>query len=846
MIPELDVAVVHRVGSGTEPRVPRLLGRLGLVGWVVLGVGGWLFWPIEAGSVVRARAVPAMPWESERWLGPAARAANADESALREAGFDPERLERIDVLIRQAIEAENMPGCVFCFGRHDRVVWQRAYGNKAILPEPMAMTEDTVFDLASLTKPIATATSILQLVERGEVRLGQRAADLLPEFGRHGKEAITIEQLLVHQSGLIPDNPLDDYLQGPEVAWERICDLRLVAPVGSEFKYSDVNFIVLGEIVRRVTGQDLNAYSRAAIFEPLGMLETGFVPPPSLQARAATTEQREGEWLRGQVHDPRAQHMGGVAGHAGLFSTAADLAKYAQSLLRTHLRGPQPASERILSPAGLECMTRRYPVSRGWRGLGWDKQTGFSSNKGDLLSDAAYGHGGFTGTVLWIDPQQDLFLIFLSQRLHPSGGGSVNGLAGQLANLVAAAQTSREADGDARVGSKIPEPVFGDVLTGIDVLVRDDMVGLVGQRVGLITNPTGVDRQGRLTSEILATHPRVNLTALFSPEHGPAANLDVAQIGDSVDALTGRVVYSLYGKTRRPTAEMLAGVDTLVFDIQDIGTRFYTYVSTMGEAMRAAAEHGKRFVVLDRPNPLGGETLEGPLLDLGSESFVGYHRLPLRHGMTVGELAGLLRNELGLDLDLWVVPCEGWSRDQYWDATGLLWINPSPNMRSLNQALLYPGMGLWEMTNVSVGRGTDTPFEWLGAPWIDGVVLARVLNSRALPGVRFVPVRFTPHSSKYAGELCDGIQVIVTDRSQFASVDCGIAIGAALKTLYPQWETKELNRLLGNRQVAEALLSGREWADIKALWLADLATFDQRRRTHLLYGADRGARRFNR
>jgi len=690
--------------------------------------------------------------------------------------------------------------------------------------------------LASLTKPIATATSILQLVERGHVRLGQRAADLLPEFGRHGKEAITIEQLLIHQSGLIPDNPLEDYLHGPEVAWERICDLRLVAPVGSEFKYSDVNFIVLGEIVRRVTGQDLNAYSRGSIFAPLGMSETGFVPPPSLQARAATTEQRDGVWLRGQVHDPRAHYLGGVAGHAGLFSTAADLAKYAQSLLRTHLLGPQPAAERILAPAGLERMTRRYPVSRGWRGLGWDKQTGFSTNKGDLLSDAAYGHGGFTGTVLWIDPQQDLFLIFLSHRLHPAGGGSVNGLAGQLANVVAAAQTT--AGSPARgpgVKTATSASDAREVLPGIDVLVRDDMAVLAGQRVGLITNPTGIDRRGRLTSEILATHPRVNLTTLFSPEHGPTASLDVAQIGDSVDELTGRVIYSLYGKTRRPTVEMLAEVDTLVFDIQDIGTRFYTYISTMGEAMRAAAEQGKRFVVLDRPNPLGGEIVEGPLLDAGSESFVGYHHLPLRHGLTVGELAWLLRTELSLDLDLTVVPCENWSRDRYWDATGLLWINPSPNMRSLTQALLYPGMGLWEMTNVSVGRGTDTPFEWLGAPWIDAVALARDLNAQALPGVRFVPVRFTPQSSKYAGEVCGGIQVLVTDRSQFSSVDCGISIGRLLQQRYPQWETRELNRLLGNRQVADAVLAGKPVQEIKGLWQPALTEFQQRRVAYLLY-----------
>ncbi len=324
--------------------------------------------------------------------------------------------------------------------------------------------------------------------------------------------------------------------------------------------------------------------------------------------------------------------------------------------------------------------------------------------------------------------------------------------------------------------------------------------------------------------------------AIFSPEHGIAAKMDQATIDDAVDPETGVTIYSLYGKTRRPTAEMLSEIDVLVFDIQDVGTRFYTYLSTMGEAMQAAAEHGKRFVVLDRPNPLGGIIVEGPMLDVGSESFVGFHALPLRHGMTVGELALLLRDELNLKLDLEVVPCENWDRTDYWDGTGMVWVNPSPNMRSLTQAVLYPGMGLWEMTNLSVGRGTDTPFEVIGAPWINGSTLAAELAKANLPGVRFVPIRFVPTSSKHADQACGGVNVIVVERATFRSVDCGLAMAVALRKLYPEaWNVAELNRLLGNKAVSDAILRGADLEELRDLAEEGLAEFRKRREPFLLY-----------
>lgn len=736
------------------------------------------------------------------------------------AGFDADKLSEIASIVQKGIEDAKMPGCVVCVGRGGNIAYLQAFGNKRLVPQVEPMTTDTVFDLASLTKPIATATSIMKLMDSGKLRLEDHVVDYFPEFSPNGKDAITIQQLLVHQSGLIPDNALADYLQGEDIAWQKICELNLVAPVGEVFKYSDVNFIVLGKIIEKISGQELQDFAAKEIFNPLGMTETGFNPASELCARAAPTERRDGEWIQGQVHDPRAFALDGVAGHAGLFSTAQDLAIYAQMMLdQGTLKKNTKSPVEIISPATFETMTTGYSVSGGIRGLGWDKQTGFSSNRGTKLSDAAFGHGGFTGTVLWIDPEQDLFFIFLSNRVHPDGKGSVNRLAGEVSDVIVNSLTKQH-----------------DVSLGIDVLQRQNFDILAEARIGLITNHTGKNSEGVSTVKLLDDAKQVDLKVLFSPEHGFEGLLDVSQIKNSRDKTTGLTIYSLYGETRRPTAEMLSEIDTLVFDIQDIGTRFYTYISTMGEAMRAAAEHNKRFVVLDRPNPIGGSQVKGPMLDSGDESFVGYHSLPVRHGMTTGELALMLNKELDLGLNLTVVQCENWKRDSTWDETGLLWINPSPNMRSLTQAFLYPGIGLLEMTNLSVGRGTDTPFEQIGAPWIEARSLARELNTLNIVGACFVPVEFTPNSSKFAEEKCGGVNIVITDRASFEPLKVGLAIAVTLKRLYPdQWETKNFNRLLANASVYSAVLEGRSLDEVMELIQIGLEDFLKRRKNFLLY-----------
>ncbi len=374
------------------------------------------------------------------------------------------------------------------------------------------------------------------------------------------------------------------------------------------------------------------------------------------------------------------------------------------------------------------------------------------------------------------------------------------------------------------------------VLNGVDVLKRDGFRVLAGRKVGLITNHTGIDRDGVSVVQLLHQAKGVQLAALFSPEHGFAGKLDQAKIGDARDQGTGLKIISLYGKTRVPTPESLQGVDTLVFDIQDIGARFYTYISTMGGAMRAAAKGGIRFVVLDRPNPIGGTAVQGPVLDQGSESFVGYHTIAVRHGMTMGELAMMFRDEWDLDLDLQVIKMEGWNRTMMFDETGLLWVNPSPNMRCLTQAVLYPGIGLLETTNLSVGRGTDTPFEVIGAPWIDAVTLAGELNTANLPGARFVPIEFIPESSKYANESCGGVNIVITNRDAFQPLLSGLTVAATLRRLYrDDWDTKSLNRLLASDKTAAGILAGKSPESLQTAYQEELSAFKQRRAKHLLY-----------
>ncbi|HEY7184178.1 MAG TPA: exo-beta-N-acetylmuramidase NamZ domain-containing protein, partial [Blastocatellia bacterium] len=771
---------------------------------VILSLG----WTVPAGAVQEtAQKTP--------------QAASLPASEPAAVGMSPSALAHLDEIIDAEVAKNQLPGAVVLVGHKGRVVWRKAYGNRAVEPAAEQMTVDTIFDLASLTKVIATATSMMILVERGLVRLGDPVSRYIPEFAEMGKRNITVEQLLIHRSGLMPDNDIKDYEQGPEEAMRNIWKLTPIAEAGSKFIYSDVNYIVLAELVKRVSGKPIDQFAAENIFRPLGMKETGYKPDVSLRSRIAPTEKRGEKWMRGEVHDPRSHLLGGVAGHAGLFSTADDLAIFCQMILNLG----EYHGARILSPMGVARMTEARAggaaaVDGAARGIGWDISTAYSANRGDLFPIGSFGHTGFTGTGLWIDPSSETFVVFLSNRVHPrldpKKSADVTSLRGRVASVVAASIIegvgSREWgmwSGGRISPSSITTPdsqhPASDSLNGIDVLKRDGFALLKDKRVGLITNQTGRDREGTSTIDLLHNAPGVKLVALFSPEHGIRGALDQPNISNSTDEKTGLPVYSLYGEAKAPTAEALKDIDTLVFDVQDVGARFYTYISTLGLALETAAKNGKSFVVLDRVNPINGQSVEGPLADPDKLSFVAHHPIPIRHGMTVGELAQLFNKERNINADLRVVRVEGWRRSQWFDSTGLEWINPSPNMRSLTEATLYPGVCLLETTNVSVGRGTDTPFEVIGAPWIDGRKLAEALNNAKLPGVRFVPTRFTPKSSVHKDVECGGVNIVVTDRDLFEPVITGLEMAAQLRKLFPKdFLIEKFNRLLANQKVFEA------------------------------------------
>jgi uncharacterized protein YbbC (DUF1343 family) len=778
---------------------------------------------------------------------------------------DATKLNGIDSLVREDIEQKKLPGAVILVGRGDRTLYQRAIGQRAVVPRPEPMTLNTMFDLASLTKVVATTTSLTLLVEQGKVRLTDRVSTFIPGFERYGKENITVRHLLTHMSGLRPDLDLADNWSGYDTAISLATEEVPASTPGTRFVYSDINFFLLGEIIHRVSKQPLDQFAREHIFEPLGMKDTMFLPPASLRARIAPTERctplgwpcdpiQAGvmpmsapptEMLRGVVHDPTARRMGGVAGHAGLFSTAADLAIFCRMLLgRGAYRGT-----RILSPLAVTKMTTPATPfdERNVRSLGWDVDSAYSGNRGELLPIGSFGHTGFTGTSLWIDPATNVFVIFLSSRLHPDGKGDVTPLRARVSTVAASAINSlpaaaRELAWTGRDFGPGPQPpsasarTTGGVLSGIDVMRASGFAVLKGKRVGLVTNHTGRARDGATTIDLLHTAPDVKLTALFSPEHGIRGILD-SKVPSETDEKTGLPIHSLYGETRRPSAAMFANLDTIVIDLQDIGARFYTYMTTMAYVMEEAAKNGISVVVLDRPNPIGGVQIEGPSLDPASIGFTGYFpAMPIRHSLTLGELARLFNAENKIGANLTVVSMRNWQRGEWFDETGLPWINPSPNMRNLLQATVYPGIGAIEGTNISVGRGTDTPFEQIGAPWIDGVQFSDALNARGIPGVRFYPVRFTPTSSKYAKEECQGVFLVVTDRSALRPVRLGLEVASMLSKLYgTKYELESADRLFGSRQTLTRIRAGEDPSLIAASWGAAEARWRLLRAKYLLY-----------
>ncbi|HUD49695.1 MAG TPA: exo-beta-N-acetylmuramidase NamZ domain-containing protein [Candidatus Baltobacteraceae bacterium] len=757
--------------------------------------------------------------------------------------LDPVKLSQIDSAIDTSVAEGKLPGAVVWVEHGSNIYW-KAYGKRSLVPTQETMTPDTIFDAASLTKVLATTPAVMLLVERGKIDLDGRVQTYIPQFTGDGKEAITVRQLLTHTSGLPEDVSTQPKWQGTETAIRMACAMKLKAPPGTEFRYSDINFFLLGEIVARVSGVPLNEFCAREIYGPLKMTDTGFLPPESKIPRIAPTEMTDRVMLRGVVHDPTSRYMGGVAGHAGLFTTAPDMARFARMMLNLgELDGT-----RLFEPETVKMMTsvQTPPGLNNRRGFGWDIDTGFSSPRGEHFPLGSYGHTGFTGGAFWIDPYSKSFFIFLSNRVHPYGKGNVLRLYRAVGTLAAEAVTDFDF---AYVPDALPvfprkpvrhaggeEAAYAPrVLDGIDVLVKENFAPLKGLRIGLITNPTGKDYHRYPTIDLLRNAPGVDLKMLFGPEHGLYGDFD-EPVSDAVDEHTGLPVFSLYGSRRAPAPEQLAQLDALVFDIQDVGCRFYTYTATLGLAMEAANKAGLKFFVLDRVNPINGVMIDGPMLT-GKTSFVGYHPEPVRYGMTEGELAQMYKAERHLDnVDLTVIPLQGWERKFWFDETGQPWINPSPNMRSLTEAMLYPGIGLLENCRVSVGRGTGTPFEVIGAPYIEDGRFAKAMNREGLPGVRFVPIRFTPSDNVFKNESCGGVNIILMDREKCEVVDIAVAAAEILNRWYPdQFQAGKMSLLLGDEPTLQAIQDDKPLAEIKAMWSTNVDAFKAQRQKYLLY-----------
>jgi len=726
-------------------------------------------------------------------------------------------MKHIAVAVEEALTQGQIPGAVVLVSVKGKVVYHQAFGQAMVEPRRILMRKDTIFDLASLTKPLATGLALILLVDQGRLNLRDQVVRWLPEFTGGGKEQVTLLDLLTHSGGLDdaglydPQNPMVTTASVFELLWRK----ELYAQPGTAYRYADYNYIALGKVVEAASGEPFDAFFEKRIAAPLGLKDTKFKPPASKRVRIAATERVEGRPRRGEVHDPRASIMGGVAGHAGLFGTAKETWVIPQMLLN----GGTWRGKRFLSPAAAAAMTSvQSPAGLRPRMIGWDAGPEGYGPRGDLFPFGGFGHTGFTGTSVWADQESQAVVVILTNRVHPDGKGNADPLRRRVANIVAE-----------RVGKR------GKVLAGIDVLESEKFASLQGKRIGLVTNLSVLNRRGATTLEVLHQAPGVTLAAIFTPEHGLEAKLD-EKIPSGEHPGLKVPVYSLYGASYRPTAEQLSGLDVLVVDLPDIGVRFYTYHATLGYCLEEAAKAGLEVMVLDRPNPLTGLHVEGPRLPKDRYGFTGYTSLPVRHGMTLGELARLFNAEHKLGAKLTVVKMKGWRREMWFDETGLPWANPSPNIRSLTQAILYPAVGLLEATNLSVGRGTDAPFERFGAPWLDGAAVARELNAREPWGVHFSPVVFTPESGPYRGGRCGGCALQLTDRNVFRAVETGVTIADVLNRLHGDtFNLGGLDHMIGVSSAREQLLKLLPPSDIATGWKDDEEQFENLRKPYLLY-----------
>lgn len=866
-------------------------------------------------------------------------------------------------LINDAIAYHHLPGAVLVVGHSGHVVFDHAFGNRKLDGEPgldgkpspaEPMTEDTIFDMASLSKNLATATSIMQLYEQGKLTFDEPVQQILPDFNptNHPERAkVTVRMLLTHFSGEAPDVNLKDPwgLAKPDKAEgiHRALTTPLQSAPGELFRYSDINFILLGAIVEKLSGEPLDVYAQEHVFKPLGMVDTRYLPvdkacgPHKLIGAAIAWQPAPrghsrykcpaGDWstslltriaptthddesksdpaanphfdmlTRGTVHDPTTRRMGGVAGHAGVFSTAHDVSLYAQALLDRLAGRP---SNFPLKQSTLELMTTpeqpghnpqqliaaneatkaaiahgemgaqpglapHYPAIHGQdlRGYGWDIDTAFSKPRGMVFPIGSFGHTGFTGTTLWMDPGSDTYVVLLTNAVHPRGGPPISNLRGEVATAVARALHLYPA--------VEPASATTQTLTGIDVLESDhftELTTLASQhngilRLGILTNQSGVDAHGRRTIDILSTDlpktiPASKLTTIFSPEHGIFGAHDTTSFGPETDPTTNLRVTSLYGPhdaDKRPSHDQLKDLDAVIIDLQDAGVRTYTYEAVTGYFLEAAAHEQRDFhhtlniVVLDRPNPIGGLAVQGPVSDPGHENYTDYGQVPLRHGMTLGELARFYNSTKHIDAPLTVVALQHWTRSEFYDQTGLPWINPSPNLHNLNATILLPGLTMLEATNATVGRGTPTPFELIGAGlppkdkttgaqpsvWFHAADVVAALDARHIPGVTFAASTTTVDNDPihpYHGQTIEAVRITITDRNTLDSPELGVELLSTLHKLYPeQFHLARAANLLASKSTLDAITRGDDPRSIAATWQPGLSDFNTAREQYLLY-----------
>ncbi|MEM9595743.1 MAG: glycoside hydrolase family 3 N-terminal domain-containing protein [Acidobacteriota bacterium] len=752
------------------------------------------------------------------------------EAPMDDAAEDP--MAEVDRLLEGFVAEGAFPGAVLAVGHRGRLVHHRAYGRLSYDDGAPAVEVETRYDLASLTKVIATTTMAMILVDEGRLDLDLPVRAVLPRFEGPGKEAVTVRHLLTHASGVDWWAPLYEELEGKDAYLERIQAMDLVAEPGTVTRYSDLGVMLLGEVLERVAGEPLDAFVERRVFGPLGMGATGFLPNRALWSAIAPTERDpwRGRVLQGEVHDENAHALGGVAPHAGLFGTAGDLSRFAQMLLW----GGAYDHHRLVSRPTVEAFTSRAGVVEGSdRALGWDTRSATGSSAGGLFSPDSFGHTGFTGTSMWIDPKRELFVVLLTNRVHPT---RENRRIRQV----------RPAVHDAVVRALgLVEKQAGQVEVGLDRLASGDadvLAQLEGRRLGLVAHAASLTADGRHAIDVLRGLG-LDLVRLFGPEHGLRGRAAAGEsVDDGVDPRSGLPVVSLYGARRAPSPEDLADLDALVFDLQGAGVRFYTYVSTLLLCLDAAAEAGLPLVVLDRPNPLGGERIEGPVSaprDEVAASFLNMAPGPLVHGLTLGEMARYANARRERPVELRVVPMGGWRRSMTWFDTGLPWTAPSPNLRSPEAALVYPGVAFLEATNVSEGRGTEAPFLRVGAPWLDGAA-----DPPTVPGVELTPTRFEPKSSpaapspKHLWRTCDGWRLNVTDPKQVEPYRLGLTLLKALST-HPEFTWRDrgeaLTRLLGTPAVLEALERGDPVDDVVAADVPGHREWREARRSSLLY-----------